>query len=61
MAADDEYESLDRLLLVSRLDATVSGRHFEQAEIWSERGVLLAIVRIQRLGTIPSEHRDRNA
>ena len=57
-APDDEYENLDRLLLVSRLDATVRGRHFEQAEIWSERRVLLAIVRIERLGTFPSEDRD---
>ena len=57
-APDDEYENLDRVLLVSRLDATVHGRHFEQAEIWSERRVLLAIVRIQRLGNLPNDYRD---
>jgi glyoxylase-like metal-dependent hydrolase (beta-lactamase superfamily II) len=49
-APDGEYENLHRLLLASRLDATVSGRHFEQAEIWSERRALLAIVRIERHG-----------
>jgi hypothetical protein len=59
-APDDEYERLDRLLLVSRLDAMVRGRHFEQVEIWSERRVLLAIVRIERRDTLPSEYRDRN-
>lgn len=59
-APDGEYDHLDRVLFASRLDATVGGRHFEQAEIWSERRVLLAVVRIERLGTFPGEHRDRN-
>ena len=59
-APDGDYENLDRLLLVTRLDATVRGRQFEQAEIWSERLVLLAIVRIERRGTFPSEDRDLN-
>jgi len=49
-APDAEYAHLDRVLFASRLDATVNGRHFEQAEIWSERRVLLATVRIERLG-----------
>lgn len=48
-APDDEYAHLERVLLVSRLDATVNGRHLEQAEIWSERRVLLATVRMERL------------
>ena len=54
-APDAAYENLDRLILVSRLDATLRGHHFEQAEIWSERRVLLALVRIERLGNLPRE------
>jgi hypothetical protein len=47
-APDAAYENLGSVLLGSRLTSVVDGYHFEQQEIWSERGDLLVGAQLVR-------------
>jgi Thioesterase-like superfamily len=54
-APDEWYSDVGRVLLANRLDSIVDSHHFEESEIWSQHGRLLAVARIVRREEEPAE------